>query len=91
LSDHVVFLHGTGTPALAGAPSSLSHAAPFPTWTVLKMPVVTGSRCGDWGARVGGTPASMASVRVMVPATQGGEFFCPGPVGLGAGGARTLC
>ena len=91
LSDHVVFLHGTGTPAPAGAPSSFSHAAPIASWTVVTMPVVTARSIGSRGAQAGGTPASMASVRVMVPATQGGEFFCPGTVGLGAGGARTLC
>src|SRR6267143_854625 len=90
LSDHVVFLHA-GVPALAGAPSSLSHAAPFASWTVMKVPVVTGARCGGRGAQAGGTPASMASVRVMVPATQGSKFFCPGTVGLGAGGTRSLC
>src|SRR6266850_5636954 len=88
LSDHVVFLHGTGTPALAVAPSSLSHAAPFSTWTAMKMRVVTGSRCGGRGAQAGGTPASKASVRVMVPEPRVAGFFCPHPFGLGAGPGR---
>jgi len=42
-------------------------------------------------AQAGRTLARMASGRVTVVATVGADFFCPGPVGLGAGAVHPLC